>query len=346
MDNLEIYFSDDPAQLEQAGWEKYVCSHQDGNFFQSPVAYRIFSNTSGYSPQVLGAFHKSNKSLCGILLSVTQQENGWYSGFTKRSIIWGGPLSDSDNISEKLIQEYDKSLPKTVIYTQIRNLFDQSTIKNNFELSGYRFTPHLNIIVNTSNQSESELLSSMSKSKARQIRKGLEHCTIEQCKNTEDLLALYQILKDLYRTKVKKPIPDYSFFRSFLSTATESGYGAIFLIRHSGKIIGGMIAPILPGKAIYEWYVAGEDFSNRESYPSVLATWAAIREGGIRHLNHFDFLGAGKPDADYGVREFKARFGGQEINFGRFEKIHRPLFMHLGKFGLKILSAMKSKTRG
>jgi serine/alanine adding enzyme len=185
----------------------------------------------------------------------------------------------------------------------------------------------------------------MSKSKARQIRKGLEHCTIEACSNTEELEELYRILQTLYRNKVKKPLPDISFFYAFHSIAISSGYGAVFLIRSSGNIIGGMIAPILPGRAIYEWYVAGEDTTHRESYPSVLATWAAIREGGIRQLSHFDFLGAGKPDADYGVREFKARFGGQEKNLGRYEKIYRPVYMQLGKFGLKLLSKFKSKTK-
>jgi serine/alanine adding enzyme len=133
----EIYFSDDPAQLEHAGWETYVRTHPDGNFFQSPIAYRIFNQTSGYSPRVIGAFYKSNRALCGVLLSVIQQETRWYSGFTKRSIIWGGPLTDKDTISGELILEYEKSLPKTVIYTQVRNLFDQSSIKNIFEQSGY-----------------------------------------------------------------------------------------------------------------------------------------------------------------------------------------------------------------
>ncbi|MBK9637322.1 MAG: peptidoglycan bridge formation glycyltransferase FemA/FemB family protein [Bacteroidetes bacterium] len=113
------------------------------------------------------------------------------------------------------------------------------------------------------------------------------------------------------------------------------------MIRHEGKIIGGIVCPIFPGKAIYEWYIAGMDKECKDQYPSILSTWAAIAEGQKMGLNHFDFLGAGKPDADYGVRDFKAKFGGELIQYGRYEKIHHPLLMKIGIFGLKMLKFIK-----
>jgi lipid II:glycine glycyltransferase (peptidoglycan interpeptide bridge formation enzyme) len=130
----------------------------------------------------------------------------------------------------------------------------------------------------------------------------------------------------------------FDFFRKHL---VPNGLGKFLLIRHEGKIIGGIVCPIFPGKAIYEWYIAGMDKEYKDQYPSILSTWAAIAEGQKMELKHFDFLGAGKPDADYGVRDFKAKFGGELIQYGRYEKIHQPFLMKIGILGLKLLKFIK-----
>ena len=41
-------------------------------------------------------------------------------------------------------------------------------------------------------------------------------------------------------------------------------------------------------------------------------------------LRNLIFGGAGKPDKPYGVRDYKLKFGGQLVNWGRFEKVHKP----------------------
>jgi lipid II:glycine glycyltransferase (peptidoglycan interpeptide bridge formation enzyme) len=44
-------------------------------------------------------------------------------------------------------------------------------------------------------------------------------------------------------------------------------------------------------------------------------------------------MGAGKPNGEYGVREFKRGFGSNLVNYGRFVKLHKPL-IHRGIFSL------------
>ena len=89
---------------------------------------------------------------------------------------------------------------------------------------------------------------------------------------------------------------------------------------------------------IYEWYVCGLHGEFKDIYPSVLATWAPIEYAANNNLSCFDFLGAGRPDEDYGVREFKAKFGGELVNFGRFSKIHNKMKYKFGELGLKVMS--------
>jgi len=54
-----------------------------------------------------------------------------------------------------------------------------------------------------------------------------------------------------------------------------------------------------------------------------------------------DFMGAGKPETEYGVRKYKMGFGGELFEEGRFQKIMNPGLYKLGKFGISVLSKVK-----
>ena len=99
------------------------------------------------------------------------------------------------------------------------------------------------------------------------------------------------------------------------------------------------MCPILEGKTVYEFYICGLDDEYKEQYPSAMATWAAIEYAYQNNIIVLDFMGAGKPDEQYGVREFKARFGGELVEYGRFIKINNHFLYKLGKFGLKLKRA-------
>ena len=107
------------------------------------------------------------------------------------------------------------------------------------------------------------------------------------------------------------------------------------IIDYQDKIIGGILCPITPDKAIYEWYIVGLDRQYPGIYPSVLATWAPIEYAINNGLKCFDFLGAGKRDQDYGVREFKSKFGGKLVAYGRYERINKSFLYKIGKAGVK-----------
>jgi lipid II:glycine glycyltransferase (peptidoglycan interpeptide bridge formation enzyme) len=45
----------------------------------------------------------------------------------------------------------------------------------------------------------------------------------------------------------------------------------------------------------------------------------------------YDFGGAGHPDVIYGVRDFKAKFGGELVDHGRFRKVFAPWKLRLAE---------------
>ena len=192
----------------------------------------------------------------------------------------------------------------------------------------------------------------MSASRRRQINNGLKNgAEIIEPENLEQLREFYNILYKLYRFKIKKPLPDWSFFYQFYKQTLKhwntetlehgNSIGIIRLIQYKDKIIGGILAPVWQNKVIYEWYVCGLDHEYKAQYPSVLATWAAIEYAIDHNIQHFDFMGVGTPGKEYGVRDFKARFGGEIVNYGRFSRINNKTLYGIAELGYNVLALLK-----
>ena len=139
------------------------------------------------------------------------------------------------------------------------------------------------------------------------------------------------------KKKSKNLFPAFHFFEKFYQS---KNVGKIFIIKNENKIIGGAVCPIYKDR-IYELYVCGLDREIKNVYPSALATWAPIEYAAKNGLKYFDFMGAGSPDADYGVREFKSQFGGDLYDYGRYIRINNRILYEIGKFGLKFYSSAK-----
>ena len=319
----------------------FVYAHPDGHFFQSADAFQLFHTVKNYQPILICCY--DDHQITGSLLTVIQKEHSGVAGkFSSRSICWGGPLIKNNlpEIAELILKEYETKVDGKAIYTQMRNMFDCSFMADTFEENEYEYVAHLNYHVITHDRNAA--MKKMSESKSRQIKKSLKAgARVEEALTLADVEHFYHILRMLYKVRAKKPLPDRSFFIRFFEQCCQAGKGKYLLIKIQDKIIGGIMCAITPGKAIYEWYIGGDDVDHKQYYPSVLATYAAIDYALQHNLGYFDFMGAGKPGKDYGVREFKSKFGGELKNFGRFEKVHNKSLMAIGKAGIRFLKYIK-----
>ncbi len=313
--------------------EEFIYNHPHGNFFQSPKAYNFYKSLPAFNPVLLISFDESGE-INGSLLAVIQKEKGLLKSFlSKRCIVIGGPIikDGNKNVSDKLLNELVKKSKNQSIYIEFRNLFDPDGIRDVFEKNGFKYKEHLNFIVNI--ESPEENFRKLNDNRQRQVKKSQKSGTeIIYPKDIIEVSQFYLILKKLYKERVKKPLPDFSFFESFFNKADLGKY---FLVKFEDKVIGGIMCPVFKD-TIYEWYVCGLDTEYKNQAPSVLATWAAIEYAAKNGLKYFDFMGAGSPNIDYGVREFKSKFGGELVNYGRFIKIHNYFLFIIGILGLKI----------
>lgn len=330
-------------EINPLAWQKLVDESPYATWFQTQEAYLFYAaNKQEMTPFACGV--ERDGELRAVCVGyVTKERSRVKQFYTRRAIIIGGPLiADSANEEDiarllyaiqqpnRLIAQspYRPTWRNLPIYIETRNFHDYSQWKEVFDASGFSYQPHLNIQV-ACNETHT-----MSEQRRRQVKKAISNdATICEAQSEQEIRDWYEILQQLYREKVRTPLFTEEFFLEFY----RKGWGKYLLLKHEGKVIGGMMCPILEGRAIYEWYVCGLDEDYREQYPSVMATYAAIEYAKDKGLPLFDFMGAGKPDANYGVRDFKKEFGGEVVEHGRFLCVRKPLLYAIGKMGVRIL---------
>lgn len=296
-------------------------------FFQSPEYLEFIRPVRGFRP-VLFVARDARGEVVGSLLGVYQWDGvGLKSWMSRRFIVHGGPLGGAD-AARVLLRALLTDAKGKAIYLEFRNSFRTDHLRAVFEGYGFTFTPHLNFIVDLAG--EEQAMSRLTPNRRRQVRNGLAAGAIlQEGASDQELHALYTLFSTLYREKVRKPLPDYSLFKRF----QESPLGRVLLVKHDGRVIGGSLGPAYDGRLSYQWFAYGDN-SVEGAHASVLATWAHIARAAREGHSTFDFMGAGKPGQGYGVYEFKSRFGGTEVNYGRYGKVLEPTLYRLGVFAL------------
>ncbi len=322
-----------------AEFQEFIENTPTGNFFQSPEFLQFIEPVRGYKPFLWLSLSAAGR-IQGSLLGVIQSDGGGVkSWLSRRLIVWGGPVvheTGKTEIARALLEAMKKTARGSAIFIEFRNFFDCSELNGSFEASGFRFRPHLNYVVRLDD--EKSVTGRLSSNRRRQIRSSLNAgAVVTEPESEADVLAFYQLLVRLYREKVKKPLPNLDLFMQFWKSPSSK----TFLVKYNGQVVGGSVGPVYRNEAIYQWYVCGDNGVIQGVHPSVLASWAPM-EYGLKHgYKFFDFMGAGRPDEEYGVREFKARFGGDELSYGRYELVLSQPLYKVGKLGLKVYQSLR-----
>ena len=227
------------------------------------------------------------------------------------------------------------------IYIETRNFNDYSRWKGAFEKAGFSHQPHLNFHVDCTDKEQ--MWERLSENRKRQVRHvngdskfEISNLRLDNIPVTEqDVREWYAILSELYRTKVKTPLWPVEFFVE----AYRQGVGQFLLVRHEGKIIGGSMV-VRDEKTVYEWFECGLNALSKEQYPSVMATYAGMCYAAEEGIGRYDMMGAGVPNVPYGVRDFKAEFGGKLVEHGRFLYLCEPILYKIGALAVRMIKKL------
>lgn len=319
-------------EIDTIRWSQLLFHSSVGSFFQSPEAYSFFSGCDGMTSEAYGV--EQDGQLQGVMVVTLYSEGGWHRRFTSRAIVNGGPLLD-DNISHEallsLLSFVVGSLRKRCIYLETRNFNDYSRWRSTFLEAGFSYEPHFNFHITTDDKVDSR----MDKGRRRKIRRARENgATVTQ--DNSAIAAFHALLSDLYQTKIHKPLSPLAFFEELV----KQPFTHLFVVKDpAGNVIGGQLCVELSGKVLYSWFCCGLDSQYHDLYPSIMANYAAIRYAADNGFSRLDMMGAGSPgDGGYGVRDFKAQFGGALVEHGRFLHVFNHIVYFLGKQYIKLKS--------
>jgi len=161
-----------------------------------------------------------------------------------------------------------------------------------------------------------------------------EGVVVEEATDPAQVPAAYAILRGVYR-RLQVPLADQALFQAAFDILQPAGLFKIILARVEGKAVGVMTLLLHAGVIIY-WYT-GVDKAYSAYRANDLLVWHALEWGSRNGYHTFDFGGAGKPGEEYGVRDFKAKFGGELVSYGRYQCVHSPRLLHLSERGYGVL---------
>ncbi len=308
------FVTDIPAEE----WKRLIEASEVATYFQTPECCGFYEELSFLEPFKYGVLDAEGR-LLAVICGYVAAEGGWLKRwFSRRAIVSGGVMCADecgDEALEYLLSQTRKALSRKVIYVEVRNYNDYAERVDAFARAGFRYVPHLNIHVDV--DGEEAMLARVAAPKQRQIRaaegRGVEAMVTREAADVE---AFYALLAEVYRTKARVPLFPQEFFEKLVGRPEAR----LVVTREQGRVTGGMMIVELAGRTAYEWFVCGD----------VMATWGGLRLASELGVERFDFMGAGRPDVPYGVREFKRHFGGRLVEHGRFLSVCRPVLYKLG----------------
>lgn len=331
-------------QISSKEWDEFVKAHPKGNIFQTKSLFDVYLNTDNYCPIAISSTNSKTGDINGVLSGVVISEIGGFAKhFSSHAVVQGGPLIADEhdtNVANSLVGEYDKKAKKKAIYSEIRNMHDCGYLINYLE--SYNFTDHLDFHISLE-QPRDALWSGISKSRRKNIKKAEDMgIDIVEINSVHQIESFCEIIDETYR-EVRIPSAPHSLFHNAFSQLVPKGYARFLLAMDSNECIGAR-AVLTYGNMIYDWY-AGASIKSLSSYPNDFLVWNILNWGLDNGYSVFDFGGAGNPNEPYGPREFKRRFGGKMVNYGRFSQIYSPANMWIAKNGLKLYHALANRPR-
>jgi len=313
-------------------WDDFVFNHPSGNIFQTSLMHDVYKNTPNNNAGVI-ALEDGSKKIVGVLVYTIIFEPGIKTFFSTRSIINGGPVVSDNNheYAQKILNYYNQKIRTSkAIYTEVRNLCDVQAINEPFLKCGFAYVPHMTIHNDLTLPVE-EMKKALHRGRASNIKRALNKGIVirELTKNDEIALG-HKLIAETYE-RINLPAPHPSLF---LNTSE--------ILKDKCRIVGAFVEDKLVGcrvyliykELMYDWFAAIDmKYSNYQV--ADLLPWHNMLWGKENGIKIYDFAGAGNPNKEYTVRDYKLKFGGKLLTFGRYSKIHKPVLYNVGKIGLK-----------
>jgi serine/alanine adding enzyme len=326
-------------QLDETLWQDFVDDHPMSSIFHTPEMFKVFAQAKGHQPTLWAAISGSGRLLALLLPVQVTLMDGLLRRFTTRAIAYGSvlcaPGSEGREALTVLLQTYNRGMQKSALFTELRNPSDLSDLQPVLNDNDFAYEGHLNYLIDL-NRPPKAVLQSIGRRTRKKIRRALRQgeVVIEEVDGHEQVALCYELLERTYAI-VGVPLADRSLFEATFDVLHPRGMVKFLLARVGDVYVAGSVELIFKD-TIYGWY-GGMDRAYSDYIPNELLLWYIFQWGAENGYKVYDFGGAGKPDEEYGVRDFKAKFGGELVCYGRNTCVHAPMLLWLSEQGYRLV---------
>ncbi len=334
--NLAIVHS-----LDEKVWREFVDQHPQGNIFHTPEMFQVFARATGHRPTFQAAVSDHGQVLALLLPVQVTLKDGLFRRLTTRSIAYGGVLCALDPVGLEalalLLRTHTREAGREALFTELRNLSDASAVQPVLSQHGFAYEEHLDYLIDL-NCSPEQVLQNIGPRTRKHIRRALRkgNVIVEQVTDRNQIIDWYGLVRETYKA-ARVHLAERSLFEAAFDILHPLGMIRFWLAR-IGTTYAAASAELVYKDVIYGWY-GGMDRAYAEDLPGELLMWHILEWGAQAKYKTYDFGGAGKPGEHYGVRDFKAKFGGKLVCFGRNIYIHAPGLLRLSTLGYRILTS-------
>lgn len=303
---------DDPMR-----WDQFVNDHPKGTVFHLSSMLQSLEETPKHENLACAAIDEKGEVLALHPAIKVSTLEGMVSRVASRSICYAEPLCAAEprgrSALKTLIQRHDRQMRYRTLFAEVRAISAPCLEQETLQQCNYEFRDYLNYLVDTSVETDTlwrKLSKSARSSISKTQRKGVEACLLEPQQGIERIYPL--IVASYARSRV--PLASIELFHSVLRNLPPEMIQIRVATLGDEDIAGGI--GLIYRQRFFAWY--GGSLRQAGVFPFDLLTWEEIRWCAENGIKLYDFGGAGWPDEAYGPRDFKSKFGGQLVHFGRY----------------------------
>lgn len=324
--------------IPKKAWGEFVKNHPQGTVFQTPEMYCFYAHSNHSNPLAIALCNSKKEILAVMVAVIITNGAAVLRPITARSIIIGGPLvssmKDEQEILLELFDEYRRILPKYVIYSEIRPVYNMDL--QIVERLGFVREGHYNMSMDIQLDKE-QLWNRMHKERRKNVNKaknkGLTYKEIFDDAEVEKAVGL---IKKTYGRK-RVPTSNVEVFQKWRQVL--NGYLRFYAVFYQDEMVSCQ-ARLCYKELAYAWYT-GSDERYHSFKPNDFLTWNDICEAHDKGFQTYDIGGGGKPGVPYGVRDYKLKFGFEMYDYGRYLCVHKKLLYFLGVQGMNLIKSKK-----
>lgn len=329
-------------ELPEDAWRYYVAQHPAGNIFHTPEMFEVFRRAKNHRPELWAVLGDGEVRALITPVRITLMPGFLKAPFTTRSVVYGSllcaPGAPGEEAVTPLLKSYVRETRPRPLFTELRNISDVSDFQPALARCGFKYQAHLNYLIDLARPPE-DVFNGIGPRTRKNIRHALnrKQVEVEEVTTKVGLATCYSLLRKTYG-RASVPLADFSLFEAAFDLLAPKG-----MVRYSLAKVGSAPAAVsvdlIYKDVIYGWY-GGIDRDYRNCAANELLTWDVLKWGAENGYRLYDFGGAGEPNIKYGVRDFKAKFGGRMVSYGRHSYIHSPLRFGICKLAYGFLQPL------